>query len=107
MAACSDIESKLTKELAPSHLEVIDESYLHNVEPGKESHVRIVIVSEQFESLNLVKRHQLIYQQINEELEGPIHAISLHTFTDSEWKDKNETAQDSPDCLGGMKKEDS
>ena len=107
MAACSDIESKLTKELDPSHLEVIDESYLHNVEPGKESHVRIVVVSEQFEGLNLVKRHQLIYQQINEELEGPIHAISLHTFTDSEWKDKNETAQDSPDCLGGMKKEDS
>tara|TARA_B110000438_G_scaffold130881_1_gene127068 strand:+ start:271 stop:594 length:324 start_codon:yes stop_codon:yes gene_type:complete len=107
MTACSDIESKLTKELAPSHLEVIDESYLHNVEPGKESHVRIVVVSEQFETLNLVKRHQLIYQQINEELEGPIHAISLHTFTDSEWKDKNETAQDSPDCLGGMKKEDS
>ncbi|MDC0028198.1 BolA/IbaG family iron-sulfur metabolism protein [Gammaproteobacteria bacterium] len=107
MTACSDIESKLTKELDPSHLEVIDESYLHNVEPGKESHVRIVIVSEQFENLNLVKRHQLIYQQINEELEGPIHAISLHTFTDSEWKDKNETAQDSPDCLGGMKKEDS
>ena len=107
MTACSDIESKLTKELAPSHLEVIDESYLHNVEPGKESHVRIVVVSEQFEGLNLVKRHQLIYQQKNEELEGPIHAISLHTFTDSEWKDKNETAKDSPDCLGGMKKEDS
>ena len=107
MTACSDIESKLTKKLDPSHLEVIDESYLHNVEPGKESHVRIVVVSEQFEGLNLVKRHQLIYQKINEELEGPIHAISLHTFTDSEWKDKNETAQDSPDCLGGMKKEDS
>ena len=107
MTACSDIESKLTKELDPSHLEVIDESYLHNVEPGKESHVRIVVVSEQFEGLNLVKRHQLNYQQINEELEGPIHAISLHTFTDSEWKGKNETAQDSPDCLGGMKKEDS
>ena len=63
MTACSDIESKLTKVLAPSHLEVIDESYLHNVEPGKESHVRIVVVSEQFEGLNLVKRHQLIYLQ--------------------------------------------
>ena len=72
MTACSDIESKLTKELAPSHLEVIDESYLHNVEPGKESHVRIVVVSEQFEGLNLVKRHQLIYQQINEELGGVV-----------------------------------
>ena len=54
-----------------------------------------------------IEQYTLIYQQINEELEGPIHAISLHTFTDSEWKDKNETAQDSPDCLGGMKKEDS
>ena len=107
MSACSQIENKLTKELDPIHLEVIDESYMHNVEPGKESHVRIVVVSAKFEDLNLVKRHQLIYKEINEELEGPIHAISLHTFTGSEWKAKNETAQDSPDCLGGMMKEDS
>jgi len=107
MSACSQIENKLTKELDPIYLEVIDESYMHNVEPGKESHVRIVVVSAKFEDLNLVKRHQLIYKEINEELEGPIHAISLHTFTGSEWKAKNETAQDSPDCLGGMMKEDS
>jgi BolA protein len=107
MSACSAIEAKLTKELTPIHLEVIDESYLHNVEPGKESHVRIVVVSQQFKNLNLVKRHQLIYKQISEELEGPIHAISLHTFTDFEWKQKNETAQDSPACLGGSKKENS
>ena len=106
MSACSSIETKLTQELEPSHLEVINESYLHNVEPGKESHVRIVIVSKKFENLNLVKRHQLIYKQIDNELEGPIHAISLHTFTDSEWKERNETAQESPDCLGGMKTEE-
>ena len=107
MSACESIELKLTNELSPSHLEVINESYLHNVEPGKESHVRIVVVSESFLDLNLVKRHQLIYKQINEELEGPIHAISLHTFTANEWKDKNKKAEDSPNCLGGMKKEGS
>lgn len=107
MSACESIELKLSKELCPTHLEVLNESYLHNVEPGKESHVRIVVVSESFSGLNLVKRHQLIYKQINDELEGPIHAISLHTFTADEWKDKNETAKDSPDCLGGMKKENS
>ena len=67
MSACSQIENKLTKELDPIHLEVIDESYMHNVEPGKESHVRIVVVSAKFEDLNLVKRHQLIYKEINED----------------------------------------
>ena len=107
MSACESIKLKLSNELSPSHLEVINESYLHNVEPGKESHVRIVVVSESFLDLNLVKRHQLIYKQINEELEGPIHAISLHTFTANEWKDKNEKAEDSPNCLGGMKQEGS
>ncbi len=105
MSACSSIEEKLKNELEPSHLEVIDESYLHNVEPGRESHVRIVAVSEKFKDLNLVKRHQLIYSNIQEELSETIHAISLHTFTAQEWKDKNQKAEESPDCLGGSKKE--
>ena len=105
MSACKSIESKLKTSLEPSHLEVIDESYLHNVEPGRESHVRIVAISESFEGLNLVKRHQLIYSQIQEEISGPIHAISLHTFTEEEWKEKNQQAEPSPDCLGGSKKD--
>ena len=58
MSAITSIEVKLTKALDPSHLEVIDESYLHNVEPGRESHVRIVAISNLFDGLNLVKRHQ-------------------------------------------------
>ena len=103
MSAITSIENKLKETLRPSHLEVIDESYMHNVEPGSESHVRIVAVSDKFESLNLVKSHQLIYAQIQEEIDGPIHAISLHTFTSQEWEDKNQQAEPSPDCLGGGK----
>ena len=103
MSAITSIENKLNNSLEPSHLEVIDESYLHNVEPGKESHVRIVAVSDKFLSLNLVKRHQLIYAEIQDEIAGPIHALSLHTFTDDEWLEKNKKAEPSPDCLGGSK----
>ena len=105
MSAIISIETKLKEVLSPIHLEVIDESYLHNVEPGRESHVRIVAISELFEGLNLVKRHQLIYAEIQEEIDGPIHALSIHTFTEKEWKDKNEKAEASPDCLGGSKKD--
>ena len=103
MSAILSIETKLKEVLSPIHLEVIDESYLHNVEPGRESHVRIVAISELFEGLNLVKRHQLIYAEIQEEIDGPIHALSLHTFTEQEWKERNEKAEASPDCLGGSK----
>ena len=103
MSAIVSIETKLKEVLSPIHLEVIDESYLHNVEPGRESHVRIVVISELFEGLNLVKRHQLIYAEIQEEIDGPIHALSIHTFTEQEWKERNEKAEASPDCLGGSK----
>ena len=103
MSAIISIETKLKEVLSPIHLEVIDESYLHNVEPGRESHVRIVAISELFEGLNLVKRHQLIYAEIQEEIDGPIHALSIHTFTEQEWKEKNEKAEASPNCLGGSK----
>ena len=103
MRAIISIETKLKEVLSPIHLEVIDESYLHNVEPGRESHVRIVAISELFEGLNLVKRHQLIYAEIQEEIDGPIHALSIHTFTEQEWKERNEKAEASPDCLGGSK----
>ena len=103
MSAIISIETKLKEVLSPIRLEVIDESYLHNVEPGRESHVRIVAISELFEGLNLVKRHQLIYAEIQEEIDGPIHALSIHTFTEQEWKEKNEKAEASPDCLGGSK----
>tara|TARA_X000000368_G_C22978810_1_gene688920 strand:- start:502 stop:822 length:321 start_codon:yes stop_codon:yes gene_type:complete len=103
MSVIVSIEKKLKEVINPSHLEVIDESYLHNVEPGRESHVRIVAISKSFEGLNLVKRHQLIYAEIQEEISGPIHALSLHTFTESEWTAKNKEAEPSPDCLGGSK----
>tara|TARA_B100000029_G_scaffold301702_1_gene294575 strand:- start:267 stop:593 length:327 start_codon:yes stop_codon:yes gene_type:complete len=105
MSACSKIESVLKKNLEPSHLEVINESFLHNVEPGAESHVRVIAVSEIFDGLNLVKRHQAIYKLIEEELAGPIHAITLHTFTAIEWKERNESTHPSPDCEGGSAKE--
>ena len=48
MSACSKIESVLKENLDPSHLEVINESFMHNVEPGAESHVRVISVSDTF-----------------------------------------------------------
>ncbi len=105
MSVCIKIEKILKEKLDPTHLEVINESFMHNVEPGSESHIRVIAVSEMFKGLNLVKRHQAIYKEINEELAGPIHAITLHTFSPNEWKERNGETSTSPDCLGGSEQE--
>ena len=94
------IEDKLQKDLEPWHLEVINESPNHNVPDGAESHFKIVIVSEKFFDIRAVKRHQLIYSVLAEEMKK-IHAIAIHPFTPDEWADKQSGSTESPDCLGG------
>ena len=49
------IRAGLTKELAPVHLEVVNESYMHNVPKGSETHFKVLVVSPQFEGLPLIK----------------------------------------------------
>ena len=101
MTVCEEIELKIKEALNPSFLEVINESHMHNVEPGSESHIRIVAVASIFDGINLVKRHKLVYKHLSDALDGPVHAVSLHTFSPTEWLKTNGETTPSPDCLGG------
>ena len=107
MTIQTDIEHKIQNALHPVFLEVINESHMHNVEPGSESHIRIVAVADIFSDLGLVKRHQLIYKHLNDEISGPIHAISLHTFSPQEWTERKQDTSPSPECLGGNENDSS
>ncbi|RQM65854.1 BolA family transcriptional regulator [Aeromonas enteropelogenes] len=93
------IEAKLTAALTPSLLEVINESHMHRVEPGSESHFKVVIVSPQFEGLRLLARHRLINEVLAPELAGPVHALALHTYTEGEWQQKGQAPR-TPSCVG-------
>jgi BolA protein len=101
----SSIESKLAEALTPAHLEVINESSQHNVPPNSETHFKVVIVAGAFEQQRKVARHQSIYGLLAEELEGPVHALALHTYTAEEWRERHGEAPMSPPCLGGSKSE--
>ncbi len=94
------IVQKLSGHFAAHHLSVDNESHMHNVPPGSESHFKVVLVSDDFMGKNKVKQHQAVYQVLAEELAGPIHALALHTFTEQQWQ-LTQQAPDSPDCLGG------
>lgn len=104
MTIQQEIETRLLRELTPSHLEVDNESHMHSVPPNSETHFRVVVVSEEFVALRRVARHQRVYQLLAEELEGPVHALALHTYSPQEWQER-QSAPDSPDCMGGSKNE--
>ena len=105
MSIQARIEDKLTQQLQPSHLEVINESQNHNVPPGSESHFKVILVAKEFEGKNLVARHRSVNKILQQELQKDIHALALHTYTDQEWYEQNEHAPQSPPCLGGSKAE--
>ena len=48
--------------------------------------------------MKLVQRHRRINELLKFELENGVHALSLHLFTNNEWKDKEEYVKDSPPC---------
>ena len=95
------IESTLQSALQPAHLDVINESQMHNVPANSETHFKLVIVSEAFEGESLIKRHRRINTLLADQLAAGVHALSLHTMTPIEWERKQGQVNPSPQCLGG------
>jgi len=96
------ITEKLNQAFSPEHLEVIDESHMHSGPADGESHFKVIIVSDDFSGKMLIARHRLVNKILEEELNGGIHALALHTMTMEEWFKKG-NAPDSPPCAGGSK----
>ncbi|WP_118985109.1 transcriptional regulator BolA [Photorhabdus sp. CRCIA-P01] len=96
-----DIEEKLQAAFNPSYLEVIDESYRHNVPVGSESHFKIVIISNKFVGERMLNRHRSVYGVLSAELSAGVHALALHTYTEKEWNELQDTVLASPACRGG------
>jgi BolA protein len=98
------VATKLRERLAPLHLEVTDESHMHSSGPGAETHFRVVVVSDAFEGMPSVKRHQLVYGVLAEEMSkkpahGGIHALAITSRTPGEWEALPQ-ANVSPLCAG-------
>ena len=96
----NQLESRLEAFFSPVFSEIVNESHMHNVPPGSESHFKVTLVSDKFDGLRLVKRHQEVYGLLTDLMQGPIHALALHTMTAAEWDAKG-VVPDSPHCLGG------
>ncbi|MES9945819.1 MAG: BolA/IbaG family iron-sulfur metabolism protein [Candidatus Thiodiazotropha sp.] len=99
------IQQKLESAFSPLHLEVINESHMHSVAEGSESHFKVVLVSDAFKGERLISRHRQVNKVLAAELQGGVHALALHTLTPEDWFDQGGKTPDSPPCLGGSKQD--
>ncbi|MFM1879811.1 MAG: hypothetical protein RLZZ344_45 [Pseudomonadota bacterium] len=75
MVTPQDIERYLADGLACDHLAV----------QGDGHHFEAVIVSQAFEGLRPVARHQKVYAVLGDRMRQEIHALSMKTLTPAEW----------------------
>lgn len=99
------IRDKLVAGFHPEHLELVNESHMHSVPANSETHFKVVLVAAAFSAKRRVARHQAVYAALAEELAGPVHALALHLFSPEEWREQAVAVPESPQCLGGSKKE--
>lgn len=72
-----------------------------NSPKNSETHFKVVVVSPQFESVKSpIQRHRLINNTLSQELEGPVHALSIVAKSPSQWEN-NSLIPPSPSCKGG------
>jgi BolA protein len=97
------IEEKLSSALSPTHLVVENESHMHAVKPGSETHFKVLVVSDQFEGKSRVDRQRRVNEILREELAHGLHALTMRTLTPDELERGGADGFVSPKCLGGSK----
>tara|TARA_B110000014_G_C19957681_1_gene495601 strand:+ start:100 stop:384 length:285 start_codon:yes stop_codon:yes gene_type:complete len=82
------IRAKLAVSMAISHLDINDTTGKHTNHKNFDGgfHLNVIIVSEDFENLNILNRHKLVYKALGSMIKNEIHALSMKTFTIEEWK---------------------
>lgn len=72
-----------------------------NSPKDSETHFKVVVVSPQFDSVRApIKRHRMVNAALSEELEGPVHALSIVAKSPVQWE-QNQAIPASPNCQGG------
>ena len=76
------MERRLRAQLAPTALQVLDESHAHAGHAGANgtgagTHFRVRIASPRFNNVSRVQRHRLVYDALQEFIDRGAHAIAI------------------------------
>ena len=87
MSTIDDIKTAL-QALSPELIEVEDDSDKHAGHAGNTGggHYNLLIVSDAFSGLTLIKRHRLVFEQVESLMKSKIHALSIQAKTPAEYQ---------------------
>jgi BolA family transcriptional regulator, general stress-responsive regulator len=86
-ARVETIRDRLASALAPTALEVDDESHRHIGHAGARDgrgHFRVRIVSAAFEGKSAIARHRAVYAALGDLMQTDIHALAIDARTPEE-----------------------
>ena len=92
----NSITQKIQNEFQPIFFKIDNESHKHK-HGGKESHFKILIVSDKFEGLSRIERQKWVYRILKVELDTNVHALAQKTLTPKEWEEQNSDFK-TPNC---------
>ena len=74
-----EIETRLRAALAPTQLEVLDDSHLHAGHAGAREgrHFTVKLASARFIGLARLARHRLVYDSLGPLAEQGVHALAI------------------------------
>jgi BolA protein len=86
------IEEKIRNAINIVDVNIVDESVKHadhyfSSFSTLSSHIGLILISDDFVGMSVLKRHKLIYELLKSEIER-VHAISLQLYTQSEYNSK-------------------
>ena len=85
MSVRDTLIEKLTAQLDPDYLEVIDESERHHGHAGwregGETHFRVRIATRHFAGLTRLAQHRMVMDAVKDEIDAGIHALAVEIVT--------------------------
>lgn len=67
---------------------------------NSETHFKVIIISTHFQNKTPIAKHRLVNSVLKQELDGPVHALSIVAMTPDKW-DGGIDIGSSPSCRGG------
>lgn len=82
----AELRGALERALAPSALEIIDDSARHagHAGAGGGGHYKVTLVSKAFRGHSALERHRMVYAAVAPLLSGSVHALNITARTPEE-----------------------
>ena len=74
------IKEKISNEINPEKITLIDNSHLHASHKSFDAnkfHLKIIIESKKLKSINKIQAHKKIFSILKEEMKNKIHALEI------------------------------